>query len=142
MIGLLVTGHGHFGSGLTSSLDLIAGEQEAYKYVDFVQEYSVDDLARELTKAMDELKECEGIIVLSDLAGGSPFKTAVEIGFPRGNVQVIGGTNLAMLVEVSMARKFIEDLENLTNMALNTGKDQVVRYEFKPIEQDIPEDGI
>lgn len=142
MIGLLVTGHGHFGSGLTSSLDLIAGEQEAYKYVDFVQEYSVDDLSRELTKAMDELKDCEGIIVLSDLPGGSPFKTAVEIGFPRENVVVIGGTNLPMLVEISMARKFIEDIDSLTTMALNTGKDQVVRYEFKPIEQDIPEDGI
>lgn len=142
MIGLIVTGHGNFGSGFTSSLNLIAGEQESYKYVDFVQEYTVDDLSRELTKAMDELKDCEGILVLSDLPGGSPFKTAVEVGFPRGNVVVLGGTNLPMLVEVSMARKFIEDLESLANMAINTGKDQVVRYEFKPVEQETPEDGI
>ena len=142
MIGIIVTGHGNFGSGLTSSVNLIAGEQEAYKYVDFIQEFSVDDLARELTKAMDELKECEGIVVFSDLPGGSPFKTAVEIGHPRGNVVVLGGTNLPMLVEISMARKFMDDLEGLVNMAINTGKDQVVRYEFKPIEQDIPEDGI
>lgn len=142
MIGLIVTGHGHFGSGLTSSLNLIAGEQEAYKYVDFVQEYSVEDLERELNKAMDELKDCEGIIVLSDLPGGSPFKTSVICGTPRGNVEVVAGTNLPMLVEISMARKFIEDLESLTNMALNTGKDQVVKYEFKPVEYVEPEDGI
>lgn len=69
MIGLLVTGHAHFGSGLTSSLNLIAGEQEHYKYVDFLPEYSLDDLSRELTKAMDELKDCEGILVFSDLPG-------------------------------------------------------------------------
>ena len=62
MIGLLVTGHANFGSGLTSSLNLIAGEQEHYKYVDFLPEYSLDDLSRELTKAMDELKDCEGIL--------------------------------------------------------------------------------
>ena len=46
---------------------------------------------------MDSLKDCEGIIVLSDLAGGSPFKTAVEIGFPRGNVEVIAGKKLVVL---------------------------------------------
>ena len=91
---------------------------------------------------MDELSDCEGILVLSDLPGGSPFKTAVEIGFPRGNVVVLGGTNLPMLVEVSMARKFIEGLDDLANMALNTGKDQVVRYEFKPVVQETSEDGI
>ena len=38
MIGLIVTGHGNFGSGLTSSLNLIAGEQENYQYVDFTKE--------------------------------------------------------------------------------------------------------
>lgn len=144
MIGLLVTGHGNFASGLTSSVNLIAGEQESYQYVDFLPEYSVEDLARELTKAMDALKDCEGILVLSDLAGGSPFKTAVEIGFPRGNVAVIGGSNLPMLVEMTMTRKFMTDIDvfALADMALNTGKDQIVRYEFKPVEQDIPEDGI
>lgn len=142
MIGLIVTGHGNFASGLTSSLKLIAGETEAYVAVDFLADYSVEDLERELNKAFDELKDCDGVLVLSDLGGGSPFKTAVTIGFPRGNVEVVAGTNLPMLIEVNMARKFIEELDTLTNMAMNTGKDQVVRYEFKPIEQDIPEDGI
>ena len=47
-----------------------------------------------------------------------------------------------MMIEVNMARKFIEDLGALTDMAMNTGKDQVVRYEFVPVKQEIPEDGI
>ena len=142
MIGLIVTGHGNFGSGLTSSLNLIGGEQENYKAIDFVQEWGIDELRAALTSAMDELKDCEGILVLSDLPGGSPFKTAVEVGFPRGNVQVVAGTNLPILVEVAMGRKFIEDLETLTNMALNTGKDQVVRFELKEVEQVESSDGI
>ena len=52
MIGLLVTGHANFGSGLTSSLNLIAGEQQQYQYVDFLPTYSMDDLARELIAIM------------------------------------------------------------------------------------------
>ena len=142
MIGLLVTGHANFGSGLTSSLNLIAGEQEAYKYVDFLPEYSLEDLSRELTKAMDELKDCEGILVFSDLPGGTPFKTAVEVGFPRGKVNVIAGTNLPMMVEIAMSRKFIDDLDMLTQTALDTGKEQVVKYEFKKVEQQESDDGI
>lgn len=142
MIGLIVTGHGNFATGLTSSLALIAGEPEHYVAVDFLAEYSIDDLERELNKAFDKLKDCEGILVLSDLGGGSPFKTAVTIGYPKGNVEILAGTNLPMLIEVNMGRKFIEELPTLTDMAMNTGKDQVVRYEFVPIVQDIPEDGI
>ena len=58
MIGLIVTGHGNFATGLTSSLKLIAGEPKNYVAVDFLESYSVDDLERELTKALDELKDC------------------------------------------------------------------------------------
>ena len=61
MIGLIVTGHGNFATGLTSSLKLIAGDPEKYVAVDFLPEYSVEDLERELNKAFDELKDCEGI---------------------------------------------------------------------------------
>ena len=94
------------------------------------------------TIGFDELKECQGILVCSDLAGGSPFKTAVEVGFPRGNVEVVAGSNLPMLIEVNMGRQFVEELGMLTDMAVNTGKDQVMRYEFKPVEQAEPTDGI
>lgn len=142
MIGLLVTGHANFASGITSSVNLIAGEQEAYRYVDFFPTYSLEDLSRELGKAMDELKDCESILVFADLVGGTPFRTAVEVGYPRGNVTVIGGSNLPMLLEVAMARKFEEDVEELTKTALETGKEQVLKYEFEAVEQEISDDGI
>lgn len=142
MIGLIVTGHGHFASGLTTSLNLIAGEPTNYVAVDFEATDSVDDLAKKLTDAMDSLKECGSIIVLSDLAGGSPFKTSVEIGFPRGNVEVVAGTNLGMLVEINLTRTFMDDVKALAESAVNVGKDQVIRYEFKPVQQVEVTDGI
>ena len=142
MIGLVVTGHANFASGMTSSVNLIAGEQEAYRYIDFLPTYSLEDLSRELTKALDELKDCEGILVFADLMGGTPFKTAVEVGFPRGNVNVLAGTNLPMLLEIVMSRKFIEDLEDLTQTALEVGAEGVARYAFQKVEDVEPEDGI
>ena len=91
---------------------------------------------------MDDLKDCESILVFADLVGGTPFRTAVEVGYPRGNVTVIGGSNLPMLLEVAMARKFEEDVEELTKTALETGKEQVLKYEFEAVEQEISDDGI
>lgn len=142
MIGLIVTGHGHFATGLTTSLNLIAGEPKNYAAVDFEETDSVETLEKKLIVAMDSLKDCDSIIVLSDLAGGSPFKTSVEIGFPKGNVEVIAGTNLGMLVEINLTRTFMDDVKALAQSAVNVGKDQVIRYEFIPVKQEEPTDGI
>ena len=63
MVGIIVTGHGRFASGLTSSIDLIAGPQEKYVAVNFEQE--VDQLTADLTNAIESLQDCDGIIVFS-----------------------------------------------------------------------------
>ena len=50
MIGLIVTGHGHFATGLTTSLNLIAGDAKEYVAVDFEATDSTDDLAKKLIR--------------------------------------------------------------------------------------------
>ena len=142
MIGLLVTGHANFGSGMRSSVNLIAGEQEAYRYVDFLPTYSTEDLTRELTKALEELKDCEGVIIFTDLMGGTPFNVSAQIGHGKENIRIVAGTNLPMLVEIVMSRKFMDDLDGLVDSVLETGKEQVTKYEFKQVVQEASDDGI
>lgn len=129
---------------MTSSVNLIAGEQEAYQYVDFLPSYSTEDLAGELTKAMNELKDSEGIIIFTDLMGGTPFNTAAQLGRDREDVRIIAGTNLPMLVEAVMSRKFMDDLDGMVESLLQTGKEQVAKFEFKKAVQpeSDDEDGI
>ena len=133
MIGLLVTGHANFGTGITSSVNLIAGEQEAYQAVDFLPTYSTEDLTREIAKALDELKECEGVIIFTDLMGGTPFNVSAQLGHGKENIRIVAGTNLPMLVEIVMSRKFMDDLDGLVDSVLETGKEQVTKYEFKQV---------
>ena len=142
MIGLLVTGHANFGTGITSSVNLIAGEQEAYKAVDFLPTYSTEDLTREITKALDELKDCEGVIIFTDLMGGTPFNVSAQIGHGKDNIRIVAGTNLPMLVEIVMSRKFMDNLDELVDSVLETGKEQVTKYEFKQVVQEASDDGI
>ena len=142
MIGLLVTGHANFGTGITSSVNLIAGEQEAYQAVYFLPTYSTEDLTREITKALDELKECEGVIIFTDLMGGTPFNVSAQIGHGKDNIRIVAGTNLPMLVEIVMSRKFMDNLDELVDSVLETGKEQVTKYEFKQVVQEASDDGI
>ena len=142
MIGLLVTGHANFGTGITSSVNLIAGEQEAYKAVDFLPTDSTEDLTREITKALDELKDCEGVIIFTDLMGGTPFNVSAQIGHGKENIRIVAGTNLPMLVEIVMSRKFMDNLDELVDSVLETGKEQVTKYEFKQVVQEASDDGI
>ena len=50
MVGLLITGHGHFATGLGSSLRLITGNTENIVYVDFEENHSTDTLTENLNK--------------------------------------------------------------------------------------------
>ncbi len=133
MIGMILTGHGNFGSGLYSSVKLISGEKENFVVCDFVEGMGADeDLMPMLEKAVADLSAtCDGVLIFTDLKGGSPFQKAVTVAYGKENIEVVAGSNLPMILEASMAREFIESLEDLTNMAISTGKDQVYRYVYE-----------
>ena len=144
MIGLVVTGHGHFADGLHTSARMIAGESEYVRYVNFEEGMSIEQLAEKLNEAYNGFAHCDGIVVLSDLPGGSPFKTAVEcaVANPTKKIEVLAGTNLPMIVT---AVTMIEDEDDATSLAeelLETGKDFMVRFALAVREEEEEEDGI
>lgn len=144
MVGLLITGHGHFATGLGSSLRLITGNTENIEYVNFEADHSTETLAHNLNQALDKLKSCDGVLVLSDLAGGSPFKTAVECKFARPDqkIEVIAGFNLPMLIEGSMSMSIYEDPLEMAEALIPTGKDYIIRFELTEHKDETEEDGI
>jgi PTS system N-acetylgalactosamine-specific IIA component len=145
MLGLLVTGHGHFATGLNSSLELIAGAQSNVALVDFEADHSIEVLKDNLTKALDSLKEYDGVLVLSDLPGGSPFKTAVELKFERPDqaIEVIAGTNLPLLIASSTMTAVFETPLDLAEAMMPEGKDSIIRFELAArVEEEADEDGI
>ena len=145
MIGLVVTGHGLFAEGMHSSAKMIAGENEHIKYVCFEDGMGLEQLAEKLNAAYNELFDCDGIVVLSDLPGGSPFKTAVEcsMGHPDKQIVVLSGTNLPMIITGSTMLGFETDPQALADELLFEGKDNVVRFELAVREEENEdEDGI
>lgn len=143
MIGIIISGHGNFATGLRSSLNLIAGNPSNMEYVDFVETDTIDTLKEKYMNSLDALSNCDSILALADLTGGSPFKTLVELKtVTEKPIEVIGGTNLAMMLELSMAKDFIDDLSMLAGAALEVGKNGIVKFELLEHEEVECEDGI
>ena len=145
MIGIVVTGHGLFAEGMHSSAVMIAGENEHIKDVCFKEDMGLEGLAEKLNAAYNELADCDGIVVLSDLPGGSPFNTAVQcsMGHPDKKIVVLSGTNLPMIITASTMLSFETDAQALSDELLFEGKDNVVRFELAVREEvEEEEDGI
>ncbi len=143
MIGLIITGHGNFATGVDSAVKVIAGQQENYELVDFPLGGSLEDLQNGLKDAIAKLSHLDGVLVLADLVGGSPFKTAVEVSVGMENVAVVGGVSLAAIIEMSLLRNFNTDVFALADSAVECVKNNVVKYEFVKVVREInDEDGI
>lgn len=144
MTGLLITGHGHFATGLFSSLKLITGITKHIVCVDFEENHSIDTLTENLHKAFYNLTDCNGVLVLSDLAGGSPFKAAVECKFARRDqaIEVTAGTNLPMLITAASIMELYDNPLDMLGEVMSTGKEYIVHYQLQKHEDHAEEDGI
>lgn len=138
MIGIIVTGHGNFATGITSALETIMGKQEQYINVDFPREDTATELKENIAKAIDKLKSCDNIIVFADLLSGSPFNTAIMKAMEDERIKVIYGVNLGMLVEAVMNRNKGIDFNEIVKNAVETGKSQVGLFDAKNIAKSEP----
>ncbi|MDD7268107.1 MAG: PTS fructose transporter subunit IIA [Lachnospiraceae bacterium] len=144
MIGLIVTGHGHFATGLGSALELIAGVNEQVVTVDFEADHTIETLTQNLNAAIDRLSGCDGVLVLSDLAGGSPFKTAVECKFarPELKMEVIAGTNLPLLIEGATMTEDFDCPKTMADELIGMTEEYIVLFELEVHEDAVEDDGI
>jgi len=92
---IIITGHGRFASGLKTSLDLIVGNFDFVKPVDFTEDKSPESLKEEINSFIKSTDK--KIYVFTDLVGGTPFKVSSELTLEYPNVEVFCGTNLPML---------------------------------------------
>ena len=105
MTGIIITGHGHFPTGLLSAVSLVAGKPEKVEAVDFTEGMSSEELKGQLKEAADRLEEQE-ILILADLTGGTPFNmaAAVKMEETEKHFAVVSGVNMPALVEGVFSR--------------------------------------
>lgn len=111
MIAVILSGHGGFASGLAKAVFQVIGEQPQFKFIDFPEEATTPQLEVKMRKAMKDIDSGEGIVFLTDLLGGTPFRTASLISQERSDVQVLTGTNMQMAAEMLLERDELNLIE-------------------------------
>lgn len=132
MIGMIITGHGNFATGMKSAIALLAGEPKEAAFIDFDETCSPQLLETKILEAMDKLlQKNEGVIVLCDLLGGTPFKVSAMCARKKEKVEIVAGMNLGMLSEVNLTREYIDSVYDLAESAQNVGKDCILHFVSK-----------
>ena len=105
MIGILLLTHGPLGHALVETLEGIMGPQEHILCIAFHPTDDAEIKRKELYKAIDELNTGRGVVILTDMFGGTPSNLAMSaLGVKP--IEVIAGVNLPMFI------KFVENRKN------------------------------
>lgn len=104
MLGYLICGHGHFGTGMASSIHLIAGQQEQFAAVDFTEGMTATTLITELKTAIKAVDGGQGVVVFTDIPGGTPFNEVAKLSVELEGLAVIAGTNIPLVMTALFQR--------------------------------------
>lgn len=126
MVGLVLFSHDKLSEAFLEALRMIAGPQEQLVAVDVQADMSSEAIEQALDKAIKSVDAGDGVVIITDLFGGSPANFALA-RMSAGKVEVISGLNLAMVLKMVDLR--MRDLSDPTVMAraiAREGKDSIV----------------
>lgn len=138
MIGLIIGTHGMFSEELLKSSEMIFGSQEKVGCITFKPGEGIENLVCKYNALIKELNCDDGVLFMVDLFGGSPFNAASILAMKSGNMEIVSGVNLPMLLEVFGSREFL-NLSELLELAQNAGKDSIKTL-IKKLENDIEDE--
>lgn len=125
MVSIIIATHGDFSQGILNAAETIMGKQDYCETLTLFHETSVDDFADEMkTKVEDAFEKSESVVVFTDLFSATPYNQAAMNGRNRNKEQyrVVCGVNLPMLVEAFNQRMLQEDIDSITDKAIEAGK--------------------
>ena len=119
MIGIVIVTHGKFGAELLKSAELIIGKQKNVVTLGLEHGDSIEDLQKQVKTAIEQLDEGDGVLVLTDLFGGSPSNVAAT-NMEHLNFYSLTGVNLPLLIEALSMRKCV-CIDELVNCSYKAG---------------------
>ncbi len=111
---------------MTTAIRLFEGEQGYIEAIDVKADQDISDVNRMALEAINRLDNGSGVLVLTDVLGGTPSNCCYQLS-AQHDVQVIAGVSLPMLLRAITYRK--SDLETVIEKALSGGKNGAVRID-------------
>ncbi|OJY63642.1 MAG: PTS fructose transporter subunit IIA [Sphingobium sp. 66-54] len=104
MIGLVLVTHGGLATEFRVAMEHVVGPQEAIETVCIGPDDDMEVRRADIAAAVERVNDGSGVILLTDLFGGTPSNLAISL-LDAGRVEVIAGVNLPMLIRLESARR-------------------------------------
>ena len=120
MIGLVLVTHGALANEFKSAMEHVVGPQELVETIAIGPDDNVEQRRDDILDAVDRANQGSGVIILTDMFGGTPSNLAISVMQNR-DVEVIAGVNLPMLVKLGRVRGEL-DIKAAVNLAQEAGR--------------------
>ncbi len=122
-VGIIVVSHADYGSAMLRTAEFILGQQSDCCSISVDVAHEVSETVRRLTDAAQRLDKGAGVIILTDMFGGTPTNLALSL-LGTHKVEVVTGVNLPMLLKVFTSRS--TTLDELARIAGEAGAKGIV----------------
>lgn len=99
MVGLIISGHGDWATGILSAAGMISGQTKQVQAVPFRQGEGIEDIKRHFQKAIKRFPPQIEILFLLDMYGGSPYNAAISLAYAQNSYDIVTGVSLPMVLE-------------------------------------------
>jgi PTS system mannose-specific IIA component len=123
MIGLILVTHGQLADQFVEAMEHVVGQQTGIATVCIGPNDDMEQRRDEIAAAIQAVDTGTGVIILTDLFGGTPSNLAISL-LEIGRVEVIAGINLPMLIRLAGARKSMPVVEAVA-AAQTAGKNYI-----------------
>ncbi len=120
MIGIVVVTHGRLSEELVRATEHVVGAQTAFRAISIEVEDDVEARRDEIRLVVKQSDQGSGVIILTDMFGGTPSNLALSNLTP-GKVDVVGGVNLPMLIHLAQVREDLS-LKEAVQAACDAGQ--------------------
>jgi len=104
MIGLVLVTHGRLAEEFLHAVVHVVGPQEKFATICIGADDDMEVRRDDIVNAVNSVEEGDGVIILTDMFGGTPSNMAISV-MEEGRVEVIAGVNLPMLIKLTSIRQ-------------------------------------
>ncbi len=104
MIGIVLVTHGNLAVEFIAAMQHIVGKQEQVDFVCIGPDDDMESRREEILHKVKKNDKGDGVILLTDMFGGTPSNIAISV-MDKANVEVVAGVNLPMLIKLATSRK-------------------------------------
>jgi len=124
MIGILVVSHGRLAEAIISSVQFLVGHLEKVKGISIWPKERSEEIRDRIQKGVQEVDEGDGVVILTDLLGGTPTTLSLSV-LENKNIEVVTGVNMPMLLTLSSYRRG-RSLREICRLAKKSGRRSIV----------------